>query len=207
MTMRLYPARAADAEVLTPLVLAAAGELLAYSLTLGPYAPGDYVQVALQSPGGVLGHRYLYVIEEDGRQIGCISAYPARARGRIFAETAWKVFQFYGLRYGAVFSARSVRLGPMTVYPPRSALCIAHCAIVPEMRRRGLFRQALETVLAMHQDGGFTELSLEVAETNVGAVRVYESLGFEVVTSVPSVVKGLPGLFRMARPMPLASGA
>ena len=47
----------------------------------------------------------------------------------------------------------------MTVYPPRSALCIAHCAIVPEMRGRGLFRQALEAVLAMHQghasvDGG-----------------------------------------------------
>ena len=200
--MRLHPATAADAEVLTPLVLAAAGDLSAYSLTLGPYTPGDYVRFALQSPGGVLGHRYLYVIEEEGRQLGCIGAYPARARGQMFVETAWKVFRFYGLRYGGVFSARSARLGPMTVYPPRSALCIAHCAIVPEMRGRGLFRQALEAVLAMHQGGGFTELSLEVAETNVGAVRVYESLGFEVVTSVASVVEGLPGLFRMARPLP-----
>lgn len=206
--MMLHPATAEDAGVLTPLVLAAAGELSAYSLTLGPHSPKDYVRFALQSPGGVLGHRYLHVIEEDGCQIGCIGAYPARARGQMFVETAWKVFRFYGFRHGAVFSARSARLGPMTVYPPRSALCIAHCAIVPEMRGRGLFRHALDAVLAMHQDSGFTEVSLEVAETNVRAVQVYESLGFEVVMSVTSVVEELPGLFRMARPLsPLASGA
>jgi ribosomal protein S18 acetylase RimI-like enzyme len=187
-----------DAARLGPLVAEAGGALHEHVLSLGHHRPEAYVTAALAEPGGVIGYRHLRVVEVSGVVVGCLAVYPARARMRMFAETAWKLLRFYGLYYTAVFAVRSMRMLPMTATPPSSALCIAHCAIAPEVRGQGLFRRALETALSELTEGA-DQACLEVAETNVGAIGVYQALGFRTTERKPSVVPGLPGVLQMSR--------
>jgi ribosomal protein S18 acetylase RimI-like enzyme len=48
----------------------------------------------------------------------------------------------------------------------------------PEWRRQGIGRQMLEACLSLAREAGIEKVELEVFADNVGAVRLYESLGF-----------------------------
>jgi len=58
---------------------------------------------------------------------------------------------------------------------------ILNLAVAPEERRRGIGRTLLEAVLGEARERGVREVSLEVAEENAPAIRLYESAGFSVV--------------------------
>lgn len=51
--------------------------------------------------------------------------------------------------------------------------------VVPEWRRHGLGRAVSAAVADWARSGGFDSIRLHVAEWNVAARRIYESLGFE----------------------------
>ena len=55
---------------------------------------------------------------------------------------------------------------------------ILNLAVAPDLRRRGIGRQLLSDILGRHP-GGFY---LEVRESNTPARKLYEHLGFQVVT-------------------------
>ena len=48
-----------------------------------------------------------------------------------------------------------------------------------EFWRQGLARAMMQTLMSWADSRGLVRIALEVVETNVGAVRLYESLGFE----------------------------
>lgn len=52
-------------------------------------------------------------------------------------------------------------------------------AVVPEARGRGIGRELVERGLARLATEGVTSCFLEVRETNLPAIRLYEALGFE----------------------------
>ena len=69
-------------------------------------------------------------------------------------------------------------------------------------RGRGVGRRLGEYVVAWHRDAGFRGIQFNaVVETNVAAVRLWQSLGFEVVGTVPgafrSATRGYVGLHVM----------
>ena len=73
-------------------------------------------------------------------------------------------------------------------------------------RGRGVGRQLAEYVVAWHRDRGFRAIQFNaVVETNTGAVRLWESLGFRIVGTVPAAFKsrrhGYVGLHVMVLPL------
>lgn len=58
---------------------------------------------------------------------------------------------------------------------------ILQLATAPEHRRQGLGRQVLSSVLRDAKAAGANAMFLEVRRSNTAAVRLYESLGFQVV--------------------------
>jgi ribosomal-protein-alanine N-acetyltransferase len=75
-----------------------------------------------------------------------------------------------------------------------TALCIpgtpAECElefvlVPPEARRHGIGSMLVHTVLAWARDRGAHEIWLEVRESNVGALRLYEACGFVVAGRRP----------------------
>jgi L-amino acid N-acyltransferase YncA len=99
----------------------------------------------------------------------------------------------------------SAKMGPNR--PGRgSHVGTASFMVAPEARGRGVGRRLAEHVVAWHRDQGYRAIQFNaVVETNEPAVRLWRSLGFEVVGTVPqafdSRAHGLVGLHVMHLPL------
>ena len=73
----------------------------------------------------------------------------------------------------------------------------------PTARGRGVGRRLAEDVVAWHREQGFAAIQFNaVVETNTGAVRLWQALGFRIVGTVPGAfddhaTHGLVGLHVM----------
>jgi ribosomal protein S18 acetylase RimI-like enzyme len=81
------------------------------------------------------------------------------------------------VRDGAVLRA----LALVTLVAPATAH-LAQLAVRPDARRHGVATLLVEDVSAAAAAAGCTELTLLVADTNTPARRLYESLGFKILS-------------------------
>lgn len=56
---------------------------------------------------------------------------------------------------------------------------ISNVAVAPEYRRQKIAANMLKNILKLAKEKGVTDVVLEVRETNTGAIRLYEQIGFE----------------------------
>lgn len=61
---------------------------------------------------------------------------------------------------------------------------IQNVGIVPEHRGRGLGRALVQAALCGFRDSGLTHISLEVTAANAPAVKLYQSLGFQITKTL-----------------------
>jgi L-amino acid N-acyltransferase YncA len=78
--------------------------------------------------------------------------------------------------------------------------------VAPAARGRGVGRALAESVVQWHRDAGFRGIQFNaVVETNTAAVRLWESLGFAIVGTVPEAFRspthGYVGLHVMYLPL------
>ncbi len=78
--------------------------------------------------------------------------------------------------------------------------------VAAEARGRGVGRRLAEHVVQWHRDQGYRGIQFNaVVETNTAAVRLWQSLGFEIVGTVPgafrSATHGYVGLHVMYLPL------
>jgi GNAT superfamily N-acetyltransferase len=78
--------------------------------------------------------------------------------------------------------------------------------VAADARGRGVGRRLAEYVLQWHRHQGFRAIQFNaVVETNTGAVRLWQSLGFSILGTVPeafdSPTHGLVGLHLMHLPL------
>ena len=97
-------------------------------------------------------------------------------------------------------------LGSATMGPNRPArgshVGTASFMVSPDARGKGVGRALGEYVVSWHRDHGFRSIQFNaVVETNTGAVRLWESLGFRIIGTVPEAFEsrthGLVGLHVM----------
>ena len=97
-------------------------------------------------------------------------------------------------------------MGSATMGPNRPArgshVGTASFMVSPDARGKGVGRALGEYVVQWHRDHGFRSIQFNaVVETNTAAVRLWESLGFRIVGTVPeafdSRTHGLVGLHVM----------
>lgn len=62
---------------------------------------------------------------------------------------------------------------------------ITNVAVAPEMRRRGIGRALIEELIVRGRELSLSFWTLEVRESNEGAISLYSSLGFEKVGKRP----------------------
>ena len=121
------------------------------------------------------------------------------------ARAAWLV----GLPWRAVVAEEAGRVVAVAKYGPNQPGPGAHVAnasfvVDPRWEGRGVGRALAEHVLAQARAHGFRAMQFNaVVATNTGAIRLWESLGFTTVGTVPeafdSPTNGLVGLRVMHR--------
>jgi L-amino acid N-acyltransferase YncA len=105
----------------------------------------------------------------------------------------------------------TAKMGPNR--PGRGAhVATASFMVHPDHQGRGVGRALADHVLRQAQDDGYRSIQFNaVVETNTAAVRLWQSLGFEVVGTVPEAFDhardGLVGLLVMFRQLGPGRGA
>ena len=99
----------------------------------------------------------------------------------------------------------SAKMGPNRP-GPGSHIGTASFMVDPDARGKGVGRALGEHVVAWHREQGFRGIQFNaVVETNTVAVRLWESLGFRVVGTVPGAFRhpgrGFVGLYVMFMPL------
>lgn len=56
---------------------------------------------------------------------------------------------------------------------------ITNVAVAPQYRRQGIAAKIIDYILKLASEKGITKVFLEVRETNISAISLYEHLGFE----------------------------
>lgn len=75
-------------------------------------------------------------------------------------------------------------VGVLDGYPSAPGVFyLARIELLPDVQGRGLGRQLINDILANARADGFTTVELDVLEENPGAQRLYERLGFRVVSA------------------------
>jgi len=55
---------------------------------------------------------------------------------------------------------------------------VAFLAVLEQVRRHGIARQLMEQAISDTRQNGYRDLLLEVADDNIGAIALYEQIGF-----------------------------
>ena len=69
---------------------------------------------------------------------------------------------------------------------------ITDVATHPDYRRRGISRAVMGRLLEYAREKGATSVALDVRVSNLGAVALYEGLGFEIVGKRPRFYRTPP---------------
>jgi GNAT superfamily N-acetyltransferase len=99
----------------------------------------------------------------------------------------------------------SAKMGPNRD-GPGAHVGTASFMVDPEVRGQGVGRVLAEDVLSWHREHGFRAIQFNaVVETNTAAVRLWQSVGFEIVGTVPEAFRhprhGYVGLHVMHLPL------
>jgi len=89
----------------------------------------------------------------------------------------------------------------MLDHPVREGvLFVDNLAVAASMRGKGVGTRLLEAVFAFAREGGFHAVALDVVDTNPGARRLYERMGFmAVMTQHYPYLRGLLGFSAVVR--------
>jgi L-amino acid N-acyltransferase YncA len=164
------------------------GASIPWSVQIRPATEADWPPI----------HRFFSAIVEDGETY----AYPSDLSSED-ARALW-----FGQHRVVVAEEHGRILGSATMGPNRLGRG-AHVAtgsfmVDPAARGRGVGRALGEHLLAWTADAGFRAVQFNaVVETNTGAVRLWQALGFRIIGTVPeafdSRTHGLVGLHVMHR--------
>lgn len=83
-------------------------------------------------------------------------------------------------------------LGYLMAFPQGPAIEIGNIAVAPDHRRRGLGRQLMSEALRVATGEGRRSAGLSVRESSTGAIRLYQSFGFERVGINPGYYSSPP---------------
>jgi [ribosomal protein S18]-alanine N-acetyltransferase len=127
---------------------------------------------------------------------------------RCFPHEAWdeeSLLGILGLPGGAGLIASDPRGEPagfvLAIFV--ADLCdVATLCVLPEQRRQGIGSGLIEALSGIARGKGAVEMTLEVAEKNSAARRLYEGLGFVVAGRRPNYYRDLDAALTLKRLLP-----
>ncbi|CAA0091107.1 Mycothiol acetyltransferase [Zhongshania aliphaticivorans] len=138
----------------------------------------DFLSAEFAKTKTMFSHRHHYVYELDGEVVGTIGCFDAASHGGTFLANAKAVFSNYGLRgilKGLLFELRLMKA------PRKHCLYLCHVAVDPAYQGKGIAAKMINFMRAKAEEKGATYLSLDVAEQNTNALRLYQQMGFKLV--------------------------
>lgn len=183
LQVRFRPARPEDATAAVPLIYSSGPAAFDYVFAAGEGrdAP-SFLQYCFVDGAGEFGWRNHWVGVADGRVVAVGAGYGADTKGKFTLAAARQILSHYGLRRGMAVITRGLRVESLIRPPEGDMHYLAHLAVVPELRGRGVGRALIDELLGSAREAGRRRVVLDVATSNPRAEALYRRAGFKVVS-------------------------
>jgi GNAT superfamily N-acetyltransferase len=177
--MSIRAAQPADSAAATALVFLSGPVAFEhiFNQSHGPHI-SDFLASEFANTATMFSHRHHFVFEKEDRVIATIGGFDKPSHDGTFIGNAKAIFSQYGWRgilKGLIFELWLVK-------PPRKGCYyLCHIAVDPEWRGKGIAAKLINFMAARAKSLGYAVLSLDVAEHNSGALRLYQQMGFKIV--------------------------
>ncbi len=199
--MVIRPARVDDRGPLADMMYSAGPEMYDYAYGHDGRAAQAYIRFEFEAGGGFCGHRHLTVAVEEHQVVATACFFDRRIYDRLSCGAVWNIFRFYGLFGALPVLKRMARLGSIMTRPQKGELYLSNLGVHRDRRGRGIGSDLIEMKRREAQAAGYGKVSLDVADNNLRAAKLYRRLGFKAVGRklLAGAVAGCPGYLKMER--------
>jgi ribosomal protein S18 acetylase RimI-like enzyme len=157
--------------------------------------------------GNRLGFPRAYVADRDGRVAGLLVGYPGKLISKLNWMTGWDLLKVIGLAHTLGVAISQSAYGDLKETEP-DEFYISNLAVFPEYQGKGIGTSLMAYAEKLAQESGLQKSSLIVAFGHENARRLYEQLGYKLISSHlsghPKVAEGSGGYNRMVKDHSLA---
>lgn len=177
-------ARAEDAAAAAPLVFASGEREFRFFLGVSSDECIAFLRYAFAlSAGRFSWRRHRVALDVNGKVAGVLAAHDGRDILPDDPHIAWTLLRHFGLRRTVPMLLRGLVLEQELPKPKRGQTLVAHCAVAPATRGKGvfsvLFGNAQQTGMrGFASEEGEREIVLDVLVSNTRAAALYRRLGF-----------------------------
>lgn len=185
-SIRTRPAIESDAQDIAQLLYLSSPEF--FSATFGESFANQLEDLCRRS-STLFGFPFVRVAHDDGVIEGVALAYDAATKSSLSIPTGRALAQVLGLRF-FTHLPRMLKTNSAVGALDPGQFYLSNLAVHPKSRGRGVGRRLVE---ACRQDAiasGAKDLVLDVEQNNLGAIRLYERLGFQLAKSSPPIRLG-----------------
>lgn len=177
--MSIRKANGRDAAQMAPLIFSS-GPLAFEHIFSRRHGPAviEFLNTEFVRSHTMFSYCHHHVYEVDGEVLGSIGSFDTASHGATFIGNAKAIFNNYGMRgilKGLIFELRLVKA------PRKACLYLCHIAVRADSRGKGIAAQMINFMMKKGREGGYRYLSLDVAEKNTNAFRLYQKMGFKVI--------------------------
>jgi len=181
LQVRFRPATPGDADVAVPLIYSSGPDAFDYVFMTGEGGDAQgFLRHCFVDGAGEFGWRNHWVGVLDDRVVAVGAGYGGEAKWPFTLAAARQIIGHYGLRGGLGVIARGLRVESVIRPPEGDMHYLAHLAVRPELRGRGVGRALIDHLIGRARDAGRRRITLDVAASNPRAEALYQRAGFRV---------------------------
>ncbi|MHA6205006.1 GNAT family N-acetyltransferase [Dyella soli] len=181
LQVQFRPAAPADATAAVPLIYCSGPAAFDYVFaTRDGHDAQAFLQRCFVDGAGEFGWRNHWVGVAQGRVVAVGAGYGADTQWPFMLAAARQIVAHYGWRRAIPVMLRGLRVESVIRPPDGDMHYLAHLAVAPELRGRGIGHALIEQLLATARQAGRRRLVLDVAASNPLAEALYRRAGFRL---------------------------
>ena len=183
LQVRFRPAAPEDATAAVPLIYSSGPAAFDFVFATGEGrdAP-SFLQHCFIDGAGEFGWRNHWVGIANDRVVAVGAGYGVDTKWKFMLAAARQILSHYGLRRGSAVINRGLRVESVIRPPEGDMHYLAHLAVVPELRGRGVGRALIDQLVGAAREAGRRRVALDVAASNPRAEALYRRAGFKVIS-------------------------
>lgn len=200
MNILLKKSQPSEVSKAVPLIYSSGPDAFEYVFKNKQLGAKDFLHHAFVRKGGEFSYDNHYSLYWNGEMVGIGSIFDGKKAANFVQYEVLNILRCYGLKSFGVIR-RGLKTEGIIKPPNKKETVLAHLAIRPELRGKGLGRNLIHELIKKADVPSDHGIILDVSEENPRAKALYERLGFVVIEKNISSLKNqfsyVPNHFRM----------
>jgi ribosomal protein S18 acetylase RimI-like enzyme len=190
MNISFRKANADDVLLAVPLIYASGPTGFEYVFKISEDKDAQaFLKYAFTLSNGEFSYTNHHCVLFDNQVVGIGAAYSGKEIATFTYAAIKAIFSFYGFFTGIQVLLRGLKIEKIIQPPKGNTNYLAHLAINPTLRGKGIGSKLIHFLLKKGQDLERDNASLDVSAENPKAMKLYQNMGFKVTKKRASNLK------------------